>query len=393
MMKTKILLASVLVALVMSCSTEFSDDDFLTGPPESFDDLMAQGWSAFETGNYSVAVETFSAAAERKATLPEVYLGLGWSNIRDLNLENGRIYLGSAISFAFLDTVHGPQITLDSKCGLAGIALAEGNFDLAIDYVDQVLNASASYEFNHDSSVNPEALKRLRMTAEYYRGDYANAFQEILDLGLSMENVTRETPSQGSITSLAVVDSGFIPVAGDTLKVPWLKINAPSHGLEVGDFYVVSGISDDGDASLTALVEKISKQGGWRVKYLLAGGDILVTALSPAEAALVNSINSSSAMFIEGTGLVTRLDDSSLTGIAQISVYSGRQLVYINTVTALTDNGAPYSITDIDEGGTQFNVFGNPVFSDGQRVSVDYYHTDDFGLFLTELLDLVSTIE
>jgi len=392
-MKTKILLAIGLVALMMSCSTEFSDDDFLVEPPESFDDLMAQGWSAFETENYGIAVETFAAAAERKATLPEVYLGLGWSNIRDLNLENGRIYLGSAISFAFLDAVNGPQIILDSQSGLAGIALAQGDYDLAIDYADQVLLAAPAYEFSHDASVNLEAMKQIRMTAAFYRGDYSQAFQEILDLGITMENLVRETPSQGDVTALATVDSGFVPVVGDTLSTPWLKVFAPTHDLQVGDYYVITGLSDNGDAALTPLVEKITKAGGYRVRYLLAGGEILVSGINSTEASMVSSITLSNAMYLEGTGTVAQLDDSVLNGVMEISVYSGRQLVYINSVTAMVDDGASYTVTSIDEGGTQFQVFGNPVFQSGDRVSVDYYHTEDFGMFLTELVDLISNLE
>ncbi len=391
-MKTKILLPIVLIALMVGCSTDFSDDDYLAAPPESFDALMAQGWSAFETENYAIAVETFAAAAERKATLPEVYLGLGWSNIRDLNLENGRIYLGSAISFAFLDTENGEQIILDSKSGLAGIALAEGDYDLAIDYVEEVLSAAPDYAFNHDSNVNLEALKKIRMTAEYYRGDYANAFEEILALGITMENVIRETPDQGSISGLATVDSGFVPVAGDTLTSSWLKIAAPGHDLNVGDYYVITGLGDNGDASLTPLVNKLSNTAGWRVKYLLSGDEILVTSLGAAEAASVSSISLSSPMYIEGTGVATLLDGSALNGVMQVSVYTGRQLVYINSVTTMVPDGAGYSLEQIDEGGTTFQVFGNPLFSNGQRVNVDYYHTDDFGLFLTELIDLVNNV-
>ena len=392
-MKTKILIAFILVALIMACSTEFSDDNFLVEPPESFDDLMLQGWSAFETQRYSVAVETFSAAAERKATLPEVYLGLGWSNIRDLNLENGRIYLGSAISFAFLDVENGDQIILDAMSGLAGIALAEGAYDQAIEYADAVILGDPGYEFSHDSGVNLDALKRIRMTAAYYRGDYADAFQDILDLGLTMESVQQETPTSGTVQSLAAVDSGFVPVAGDTLTTPWLKMSVPGHALEVGDYYILTGLSDAGNSTLTPLVDNLLRVSGWKVKYLLSGGDILVTAIDSAQADLVSTISLSSPNYMEATGSISHIDGTTLNGVVQVDVYSHRHLVYVNSISAMVDDGASYTITSVEEGGSQFQIFGNPVFSAGPRVLVDYYHTDDFGLFLSELIDLVSNIE
>ena len=378
---------------MMSCSKDFSDDNYLVQAPESFDALMAQGWSAFETQHYAIAVETFSAAAERKATLPEVYLGLGWSSIRDLNLENGRVYLGSAISFAFLDAANEAQIIRDAQSGLAGIALAEGDYETAIQLVDGIIAADPDYIFGHDSSINPFALKRIRMTAAYYLGDYSNAFQEVLDLGISLSSVVRETPSSGNLTALTVVDSGTTIGSGITLTSDWLKVTASAHGLEVDDYVVLSGVSDGGDPDLTTFVGNLTRKAGWKLKYIIDADNFLVTSVNSTQASLVNSIALSSSKYFEGTGISVATPGSTLDGILQINVYSGRQLIQINSVTALVDDGASYSVTDINEGGNQLHVFGNPVFSAGQRVAVDYYHTANFALFLSELIDLVSTIQ
>ena len=391
-MNTKILLAIVLVALMMSCSTEFSDDDFLVGPPESFDDLMSQGWSAFETENYGIAVETFAAAAERKATLPEVYLGLGWSNIRDLNLENGRIYLGSAISFAFLDVENGAQIILDAQSGLAGIALAEGDYDSAIDYVDQVLSSQPAYVFSHDTRVDLDALKRIRMTAAYFQGDYADAFQEIVDLGIAMDNVSHEMPVSGSMTTVTVVDSGTTLAGIGELTANWVKVTASGHGLVAGDYTVLSGLSDGGDANLTTLVGSLTRSSGWKLTHIVDADNFLVSSVSNDDAALISSITVSSGKYFEGTGVAVATDGSGMSGVIGVNVYNGRQLVHVNSVSALVDDGAVYSVNSVEEGGTGIEIFGNPVFEVGQRVAVDYYHTDNFGLFLSELIELVSNI-
>jgi len=54
--------------------------------------------------------------------------------------------------------------------------------------------------------------------------------------------------------------------------------------------------------------------------------------------------------------------------------------------------GSNYEITEIDAGNTQFQVFGNPVFTAGHRVTVDYYYTDNFGEFLSNLVEMVNNI-
>ncbi|MEA3287628.1 MAG: hypothetical protein U9Q77_09685 [Candidatus Marinimicrobia bacterium] len=393
-MKIKILMSLVLSALMFGCASEFSDNaDYLTEPPESFDDLMIQGWAAFESERYATAIETFSAAAERKATLPEVYLGLGWSNIRDLNLENGRIYLGSAIAFAFLDEENGAGIELDAQAGLAGIALIEGEYDHAISYVSTIIAADPDYEFGHDTEINLNALKRIRMLAAYYQGDYADAFQEVLDLGLEMSSVIRETPVSGSVSALTVVDSGFVITPGDTLSTPWLSISATGHNLELADYVILTGLSDNGDGALTPLVDSYSRNSGWKIKYILDDDTFLLSAISTADAGLVSSISLANAHYFEATGQALATAGSELNGLLNINVYSGRQLIQVNSVTAVVDDGASYSVTDIDEGHNQFQIFGNPVFTTGQRVSVDYYYTDNFGAFLSDLIDLVSTLE
>jgi len=393
-MKMKILLSIVLVALLLGCAKEFSDNaDYLTEPPESYEDLMLQGWAAFEAESYEAALTSFAAAAERNATLPEVYLGLGWSNIRDLNLENGRIYLGSAISFSFLDTVNGDAITLDAQSGLAGIALAESEYEQAISYAAAVIEADPDYAFSHDTAVNAAALTRIHMLASFYQGDYADAFQEALDLGLDISSVIRETPVSGSVSAFTVVDSGFVPLAGDTLSTPWLKVSAPDHGLEVDDYVVISGLSDGGDAALSSSVEKYTKAAGWKIKYILDQDNFLLGAISNDEAGLVGSLNTINTVFYEGTGLALATAGSDLNGRQDISIYSGRQLVYVNSVTDIGGTGPSYDIMSTDAGNQQLQVFGNPVFTAGQRVSVDYYYTEDFGIFLSELIDLVSNIE
>lgn len=388
----KIFLSVILAALMIGCASEFSDNaDYLTEAPESYNDLMLQGWTAFESENYNAAITAFSAAAERNATLPGVYLGLGWANIRALNLEEGRIYLGSASAFAFLDAANSAAIELDVKAGLAGIALAEHNYEDAVSYVDAVLAEDASYAFTYDSEVDASALKRIRMLSSFYLGEYTAAFKEAMDNGLTLPNVMQETPASASITGITVVDSGST-VEGKLLTTPWVKVSALGHSIEVNDYVVLAGISDGGDPTLTDLVEKLSQGAGYQVQYILDADNFLLTAINTTEAGLVPSISASSAMAYEGSGIAVETSGADLNGLINVDIYAGRQLIAVNSVAQPGGSAANYEITEIDAGNTQFQVFGNPVFTAGHRVSVDYYYTDNFGEFLSSLVEMVNNI-
>jgi len=393
-MKMKILVLVILAALMIGCASEFSEGDdvsYLTEAPTSYADLMDQGWAAFEAENYTTALSAFSAAAERNATLPGVYLGLGWANLRALNLEEGRIYLGSASAFAFLDADNAEEIVLDVKAGLAGIALAEHDYELAVTYANEVLAEDSAYEFQYDTGVNAAALKRIRMLSSFYLGDYTAAFEEALANGLSLTHAVHEVPASGTVSTLSVAASGTT-VGSDVLSSDWLQVSAPGHSLSVDDYVVLTGVSDGGDANLTDLVEMVTKGAGFRVQHVLDSDNFLLTRLDSAQASVAGSSLATSAMFYEGNGLVAETAGSGLNGVIGVDVYSGRQLIAVNSVAKPGGSTTNYDITEVDAGNSHFQVFGNPVFTAGHRVSADYYYTYNFGEFLSQLVDLVSDI-
>jgi len=204
-MKRTLLTLALLSLFIMSCEY-YSDEDFLQSPPESYVDLMVEGWSAFDAGNYQVAADAFAMAAEREATLPEVYLGLGWANFRNQSLQDAKSYLNSALAFAFLDTDNAERITIEANAGLAGVALAEGDYSTAINMVDAVLAADADFAFTHDADVDVAALKRIKALASYSTGDFATAFAQTVDLDMTLTTVTHVTP--GGSANASAQDTG-----------------------------------------------------------------------------------------------------------------------------------------------------------------------------------------
>ena len=175
------------VLILFGCSEKFSDDDFLFDPPEQYDALIESGWAHFQSGLYQEAIDSFVGASERNAIEPEVYLGLGWSYARNLELIKGENNLKKAIAFAIFDSLNLAKITAESLAGIGLIKLAAGNYAECITYIDQVLEADESFAFSKDLSVNSQSLKISKAKSHYYLGEIEQSYLVLQDLGKELD--------------------------------------------------------------------------------------------------------------------------------------------------------------------------------------------------------------
>ena len=113
----------LMVFLITGCEEYLSDDSFLSTEADSYSGFMTNGWAAFSGGEYDDALTAFQSAAERDATQPEVYLGLGWSQLRLMNAVNAGSNFQKVISFAFLDETNSVQLLNHAHAGLTGEAV------------------------------------------------------------------------------------------------------------------------------------------------------------------------------------------------------------------------------------------------------------------------------
>ena len=176
------------VLILFGCSEKFSGDDFLFDPPEQYDALIETGWGHFQNGMYQEAIGSFIGASERNAIKPEVYLGLGWSYARNLELTKGESNLQKAIAFAIFDSpLNLARITAESLAGIGLIKLAAGNYAECITYIDQVLEADESFAFSKDSSVDSQSLKISKAKSHYYLGEIEQSYLVLQDLGIELD--------------------------------------------------------------------------------------------------------------------------------------------------------------------------------------------------------------
>jgi len=194
------LFSSITVGLILfGCSENFSDDDFLFDAPERYDALIETGWAHFQNGMYQEAIDDFSKASERNAIEPEVYLGLGWSYARNLELIKGENNLQKAIAFAIFDSLNSDRITSESLAGIGLIKLASGNYAECITYIDQVLETDESFEFSMDIYVNTDRLTISKAESYYYLMEIEQSYLILQDLGIEMDYV-HETSEPGTVS-------------------------------------------------------------------------------------------------------------------------------------------------------------------------------------------------
>ena len=175
------------VLILFGCSEKFSDNDFLFDPPEQYDALVETGWAHFQNGMYQEAIDSFTGASERNAIEPEVYLGLGWSYARNLELIKGENNLQKAIAFSIFDSLDLANITAESLAGIGLIKLAAGNYAECIMYIDQVLESDESFSFSKDLSVNYQSLKISKAKSHYYLGEIEQSYLVLQDLGIELD--------------------------------------------------------------------------------------------------------------------------------------------------------------------------------------------------------------
>ena len=155
--------------------------------PEQYDALIETGWAYFQNGMYLEAIDSFIGASERNAIEPEVYLGLGWSYARNLELIKGENNLQKAIAFAIFDSLDLTNITAESLAGIGLIKLAAGNYAECITYINQVLEADGSFSFSKDLSVNYQSLKISKAKSHYYLGEIEQSYLVLQDLGIELD--------------------------------------------------------------------------------------------------------------------------------------------------------------------------------------------------------------
>ena len=169
-----IFIVAVLIGSLATSGCYRKGENIPINPPTATQEI-ADGWTAFENGDYETAETNFKAAKDRDALQAEAYLGLGWVQARLLNFDS------AIANFRILQSITQDQNMLaDSYAGLAVCYSAMNQHDQAIEEAQKVLAVSPDYSFIHDDYINTKTLYIVMARAYINKGDYLSA-TELVD--------------------------------------------------------------------------------------------------------------------------------------------------------------------------------------------------------------------
>lgn len=163
------------VTAVDGAGNESGSSPEVTATPNNEVSLTAQGWSAWELGDYENAMLLFNDAFNFNTSYADAYNGLGWTSLRQGDFETAAPRFETAIANGLT--------TQDAYAG--GLAIYRdlpGKLALAMSFGITLLNNDPLYVFSHDTSIDADVIK-LMLAQVFFRlgeSNFADA-QDLMD--------------------------------------------------------------------------------------------------------------------------------------------------------------------------------------------------------------------
>jgi Flp pilus assembly protein TadD len=171
----RIIFFLVIVLVPLGCGTELAVDPDLA---RSAGELIARGWEQFEKGSYREAAEEFTKAHDRATSTTEraeALNGRGWSNAYLRDLPAARNDYTLALNIAGIPA----GARNDVRAGLAFVAFAQGDYNVARSQANLVTSFSPPYQFAHDARVTQRRLRLLSAQSAFALGLFNSAAVEL----------------------------------------------------------------------------------------------------------------------------------------------------------------------------------------------------------------------
>jgi hypothetical protein len=129
-------------------------------PPEKTpEQLLADGWKAYSSRQYQLALTDFNSAAQGNPALADAFNGAGWANAKLNSL--------TASVVDFMDGLGKSPGNVQMKAGLSFVFNAQKLYDSSITRAGEALVADANWVFPRDTSVNQFDL-HLLLAEDYF---------------------------------------------------------------------------------------------------------------------------------------------------------------------------------------------------------------------------------
>lgn len=258
--KWNALLAVIALVTLTSLSGCYRKGKNIPVNPPTESTYLVDGWSSFESGDFSAAEQAFKASKDRDALNPEAFLGLGWTQARLLNFD-------AAISnFRIMQSITtDPALEADAYAGLAVCFAAMKNDGDAIENVQKALELQPAYKFSHDTYVDAKALNIVLARSYLNKGDYLAAVQVVenkLQSGFVDQLISDGVLIKTTGMEASPILSATTPVDGQATLRLTKDVGGRSVAMELVQVYAVK---DAGESVSYAIID--FQQGGSDVVF------------------------------------------------------------------------------------------------------------------------------
>lgn len=131
------------------------------------DILTAEGWSAFEAGDFELAAAKFDSAQLSDPDFVDAYNGAGWAYayLKEFSASAENFENAIDLNANFTEAHAGASLTYHAR----------DEFDDAIAEANTTLTASPNFVFSHDSSVDALDIRITLALSYFSTGDFVNA--------------------------------------------------------------------------------------------------------------------------------------------------------------------------------------------------------------------------
>ncbi len=166
------LLIGLVTVISAGCSKE--DDSPTSGANLSPAQQVGQGWTYYEEGEYTKALQEFEGAIGRDASLSDAWNGKGWTlgKLPD-RLDDAPVCFARALQ---IDTTR-----YDAIGGWAFAAYQLGSWSSAIQKSDSLLHRRPGWRFLHEATLNDDDVQLLKAAAHYNLGDFASSYSTVVN--------------------------------------------------------------------------------------------------------------------------------------------------------------------------------------------------------------------
>ncbi|MBC8213836.1 MAG: tetratricopeptide repeat protein [Candidatus Marinimicrobia bacterium] len=309
----------ILSAIIQFGCNPYSDDNYLYNPPDTYVNLMVEGWGAYVTGDFDIAIEAFQSAADRDATKPEPYLGLGWSYARTPNLESAKANFSKTLAFSDFDDELGDTLLAETYAGMAYVFMAEENCESAIEYSQNVIGLNPTFQMRYDVSINIDRLELMELICNFNLHSISEAYLMAKDMGGEFTTVFQQINGQATVEHIDNTE-----------------------------------LTGEHKGILQEVFEDVNE-------------DCVYDSLET----------------------FTDANNNNLWDIVNESYF----LIYVESVLLCSETpDSVYSVLSIDEGTNTFYFQENPIIPNEDTIIANYYYVEDYGLFLNELLAILSSL-